>query len=67
MVQQRIARFTRAGVADAEVSDHPFATADGLTLNLTRFRRAACDDVVLLVHGLTPPATCTSCRSTPTW
>ncbi|HLV74098.1 MAG TPA: alpha/beta hydrolase [Vulgatibacteraceae bacterium] len=53
MVQQRIARFTRAGVADAEVSDHPFATADGLTLNLTRFRRAACDDVVLLVHGLT--------------
>ena len=32
---------------------HPFATEDGLGLNLTRFRRAACDDVVLLVHGLT--------------
>jgi cholesterol oxidase len=32
---------------------HPFATEDGLGLNLTRFRRAPCDDVVLLVHGLT--------------
>lgn len=53
MDEQRIARFTRAGVADAEVSDHPFGTADGLTLNLTRFRRAPSDDVVLLVHGLT--------------
>ncbi|MEU8802243.1 alpha/beta hydrolase [Spirillospora sp. NPDC048819] len=53
MDQQRIARFTRAGVADAEVSAHPFATEDGLGLDLTRFRRADCDDVVLLVHGLT--------------
>jgi len=53
MDQQRIARFTHAGVADADISVHPFATDDGLGLNLTRFRRAACDDVVLLVHGLT--------------
>ncbi|CNE72008.1 Alpha/beta hydrolase family [Mycobacterium tuberculosis] len=56
MDQQRIARFTHAGVADAEVSVHPFATGDGLGLNLTRFRRAAADaggDAVLLVHGLT--------------
>lgn len=53
MDQQRIARFTHAGVADAEVSVHPFATGDGLGLNLTRFRRNDCDDVVLLVHGLT--------------
>ncbi|MFB4295470.1 alpha/beta hydrolase [Actinomadura sp. NTSP31] len=52
-MDQRIARFTLAGVADAEVSVHPFATGDGLGLNLTRFRRADSDDVVLLVHGLT--------------
>ncbi|MEO3828940.1 alpha/beta fold hydrolase [Actinomadura sp. B10D3] len=53
MDQQRIARFTHAGVGDAEVSVHPFATGDGLGLTLSRFRRADCDDVVLLVHGLT--------------
>ena len=35
------------------MSVHPFATEDGLGLNLTRFHRADCDDVVLLVHGLT--------------
>ena len=49
----RIPRYTLDGVSDAEVSTHPFATEDGLGLNLTRFRRAECDDVVLLVHGLT--------------
>ncbi len=49
----RIARYTLDGVTDAEVSTHPFATEDDLGLNLTRFRRAACDDVVLLIHGLT--------------
>ena len=48
-----IPRYTLDGVKDAEVSVHPFATDDGLGLNLTRFRRADCDDVVLLVHGLT--------------
>ena len=49
----RIPRYTLDGVTDAEVSTHPFATDDDLGLNLTRFRRAECDDVVLLVHGLT--------------
>jgi cholesterol oxidase len=49
----RIPRYTLDGVKDAEVSTHPFATEDGLGLNLTRFRRAECDDVVLVVHGLT--------------
>ncbi|MFL6051481.1 MAG: alpha/beta hydrolase [Actinoallomurus sp.] len=47
------ARYTLEGVSDAEVSVHPFATEDGLGLNLTRFSRGDCDDVVLLVHGLT--------------
>lgn len=48
-----IPRYTLEGVADAEVSVHPFPTDDGLGLNLTRFRRAPCDDVVVVVHGLT--------------
>ncbi len=48
-----IPRYTLDGVTDAQVSTHPFATDDGLGLSLTRFRRAECDDVVLLVHGLT--------------
>jgi cholesterol oxidase len=45
--------FTTEGVHNAGISVHPFSTADGLALQLTRFKRADCDDVVLLVHGLT--------------
>ncbi|MEU5878936.1 alpha/beta fold hydrolase [Spirillospora sp. NPDC047279] len=52
-MEQRIARFTLSGVTEADVSMHPFATEDGLGLSLTRYKRAECDDVVLLVHGLT--------------
>jgi pimeloyl-ACP methyl ester carboxylesterase len=52
-MQRSIARFTLEGVRDAEVSVHPYATEDALGLELRRFRRADCDDVVLLVHGLT--------------
>ncbi|MFC0863302.1 alpha/beta fold hydrolase [Sphaerimonospora cavernae] len=58
-MEHRIPRFTLAGVDDAEVSVHPFATEDELGLTLTRFRRGGQDgrdghdDVVLLVHGLT--------------
>ncbi|KIF81140.1 alpha/beta fold hydrolase [Noviherbaspirillum autotrophicum] len=47
------ARFTSEGVADAAITVHPFSTADGLGLTLTNYRRATCDDVVLVVHGLT--------------
>ncbi|WP_034608111.1 alpha/beta fold hydrolase [Chitinimonas koreensis] len=47
------ARFTTEGVRGADISHHPFSTGDGLGLDLTRFRRADCDDVVLIVHGLT--------------
>jgi pimeloyl-ACP methyl ester carboxylesterase len=50
---RRIPRFSLEGVTNAQVSVHPFSTEDGLGLNLTRFCRAACDDVVLLIHGLT--------------
>ena len=45
--------FTLAGVSGAEVSTHPFTTADGLGLSMLRFHRGDCDDVVLVVHGLT--------------
>lgn len=52
-MERRIpARFTNEGVPDAEVSVHPFWTEDGLGLSLTRFHRASCDDVILLLHGL---------------
>jgi pimeloyl-ACP methyl ester carboxylesterase len=49
----RIPRYTLEGVPDAEMSERLFATEDGLGLSLTRFHRADCDDVVLLIHGLT--------------
>ncbi|HEY0845512.1 MAG TPA: alpha/beta fold hydrolase [Noviherbaspirillum sp.] len=51
--RRQIAKFTLEGVKGADITLHPFTTSDGLGLNLTRFRRAACDDVVLIVHGLT--------------
>jgi len=52
-MERRIPRFTYDGVRDVRVTAHPFATEDGLGLNLTRFHRADCDDVVLVIHGLT--------------
>jgi len=45
--------YTLEGVPDADASVHPFSTEDGLGLSLLRFCRAECNDVVLLVHGLT--------------
>jgi pimeloyl-ACP methyl ester carboxylesterase len=52
-MQGRVARFTLEGVGDAKVSVHPYTSEDGLGLELRRFHQADCDDVVLLVHGLT--------------
>lgn len=51
--RRRYGRFTNEGVSGAGIVTHSFQTGDGLGLMLTRFRRAPCDDVVLLVHGLT--------------
>ena len=48
-----IPRYTLEGVPDARISTHPFSTEDNLGLSLQRFTRAPCDDVVLLIHGLT--------------
>lgn len=50
---QTYPRFTSEGVTGAQISVHPFSTADGLGLHLTRFKRSASDDIVLIMHGLT--------------
>jgi cholesterol oxidase len=50
---REIPLYTLAGIRDAEVSTHPFTTADNLGLSLLRFRRRECDDVVVIIHGLT--------------
>jgi cholesterol oxidase len=51
--RQHYARFTTEGVKNAAITTHPFVTADGLGLYLTRFKRASSQDVVVIMHGLT--------------
>lgn len=48
-----VALYSLDGVPDAEVSFHRVTTADRLGITLTRFRREASADPVLIVHGLT--------------
>jgi len=48
-----IPRYTLEGVEDCAISTHPLSTPDGLGLNILRFQRKACRDVVVLLHGLT--------------
>jgi cholesterol oxidase len=50
---REIPLHTLDGVTDAETSTHYATTGDGLGISLLRFQRAPCDDVVLLVPGLT--------------
>lgn len=50
---REIPLYTLEGVRDAEISTHPFTTADKLGLSLVRFQRKPCEDVVVIVHGLT--------------
>ena len=45
--------FTLEGVHDADISTHYITTDDQLGLSALRFLRQPCDDVVLVVHGLT--------------
>jgi len=52
-MEHEIALYTLEGVKDADISTHYFNTDDKLGLNLLRFHRQSCDDVVLLIHGLT--------------
>ncbi len=52
-MEHQIPLYTLDGVKDANKSVHPFSTEDGLGLSLSRFHRDDCDDVVVLIHGLT--------------
>jgi cholesterol oxidase len=51
--EREIPLYTTEGITGAEITTHPFVTADKLSLSLLRFRREPCDDVVLILHGLT--------------
>ncbi len=51
--EREIPLYTTEGVRDAEITIHPFQTGDRLGLTLTRFLREPCDDVVVIIHGLT--------------
>jgi cholesterol oxidase len=51
--QREIPLYTTEGVSNAEVSTHSFQSRDQLGLSMLRFRKNACKDVVLIVHGLT--------------
>jgi cholesterol oxidase len=51
--EREIPLYTTEGVRDAEITTHPFQTGDKLGLSLLRFLREPCDDVVIIIHGLT--------------
>ncbi len=51
--EREIALFTTEGVKNADISTHPFTTADRLGLSLLRFKRKVSKDVVVLIPGLT--------------
>src|SRR3546814_7637357 len=50
---REIPLYTTEGVPDARVTEHRFVTDDMLSLGLMRFWKADCDDVVVIIHGLT--------------
>ncbi len=49
---REIPLFTLEGVA-ADISTHYFSTEDNLGLSTLRFTRKPCDDVIVIIHGLT--------------
>jgi cholesterol oxidase len=50
---REIPLFTTQGVQGADISTHPYITADRLGESLLRFTRGPCQDVVVLIPGLT--------------
>jgi cholesterol oxidase len=44
--------LTLEGVKDAEITSYPITTEDQMGLDILRFKRAKCRDVVVLLHGL---------------
>jgi len=45
--------YTLEGVKDADISTHYITTEDKLGLSMLRFNREPCEDIVLIMHGLT--------------
>ena len=52
-MQREIPLYTTEGVKDCKITSHGFATDDKLGLSLQRFQRDDCEDVVMIIHGLT--------------
>ncbi len=50
---REIPLYTLEGVPEARVTTHYFSTGDKLGLSLLRFWKADCDDVFVIIHGLT--------------
>lgn len=51
--EREIPLYTTEGVTGAGVTHHPFTTGDKIGLSMLRFLRAPCEDVVIIIHGLT--------------
>ncbi|MEI7672649.1 MAG: alpha/beta fold hydrolase, partial [Deltaproteobacteria bacterium] len=51
--EREIPLYTTEGVNGAEITTHPYSTGDRLGESLLRFQRAPCEDVVVLIPGLT--------------
>jgi cholesterol oxidase len=52
-MKREIPLYTTEGVLGARVTTHNFVTDDMLTLSMLRFWKGDCDDVVVIIHGLT--------------
>ncbi len=52
-MEREIPLYTTEGVKNAEITTHSFSTEDKLGLSLQRFKRDDCEDIVVIIHGLT--------------
>ena len=52
-MNRQIPLYTVDGVKDARITTHDMSTPDKLGISMLRFWKADCDDVVMIVHGLT--------------
>ncbi|HFE39203.1 MAG TPA: alpha/beta hydrolase [Gammaproteobacteria bacterium] len=52
-MEREIPLYTADGVKDCEIQTYNVTTKDKLGLSLQRFKKDDCDDVVMIVHGLT--------------
>ncbi|WP_319774986.1 alpha/beta fold hydrolase [Breoghania sp.] len=52
-MQREIPLYTTSGVTGAAITEHQMVTDDMLTLSMLRFCKRPCDDVVVIIHGLT--------------